>query len=260
MPTSRPDLLALDEAALQALATELGEPRFRGRQLFKWVHEKGARSFDAMTDLPLAFRTRLADAASIGSLVEVKRQQATDRTIKSLFRLPSGRHIETVLIPEIRDDGTAKRLTVCVSSQVGCAMGCTFCATGLMGFQENLTAGQIAEQAHAMNRIAHELFGRGISNVVFMGMGEPLQNYRAVTGSLDLLADGLGLSPKRITVSTVGLARRIRQLADDQADGRVPGARLAISLHAPTDPQRSAIMPVNRSEKTDLKALGAAVR
>ncbi len=255
-----PDLRSLNQDALVALALDMGEPAFRGRQLFKWVHEKGATSFEAMTDLPAGFRERLTETADLGTLVEVRRQQATDQTIKCLFRLPSGRHIEAVLIPDFHEDGRARRLTVCVSSQVGCAMGCTFCATGLMGFQENLTAGQIAEQVHAMDRIAHAEFGRGVSNVVYMGMGEPMQNYAAVTASLDLICDGLGLSPKRITVSTVGLARRIRQLADDQAEGRVRPAGLAISLHAPTDGQRSAIMPVNRSEKTDLKALGESVR
>lgn len=260
MTADRPDLRSLDEDALVALATDLGEPAFRGRQLFKWVHEKSATSFDDMTDLPLALRERLTETAQLGALVEARRQRATDRTVKSLFRLPSGRHVEAVLIPDFHDDGRARRLTVCVSSQVGCAMGCSFCATGLMGFQENLSAGQIAEQVHAMDRIARDEFGRGVTNVVYMGMGEPMQNYAAVTQSLDLICDGLGLSPKRVTVSTVGLARRIRQLADDQAEGRVKPAGLAISLHAPTDPQRSAIMPVNRSEKTDLKALGQAVR
>jgi 23S rRNA (adenine2503-C2)-methyltransferase len=267
MPTP-PDLRSLNAPALEALAVEMGEPRFRGRQLFKWVHEKGARDFETMTDLPAAFRARLAEAATLGTLDEVRRQQATDRTVKSLFRLPSGRHIETVLIPDFPDDPgpgpgqapRARRLTVCVSSQVGCAMGCTFCATGLMGFQENLTAGQIAEQVHRMDAVAKETFGRGVTNVVYMGMGEPLQNYAAVVASADLICGGLGLSPKRITVSTVGLARRIRQLADDQAEGRARPFGLAISLHAPTDAARSAIMPVNRSEKTDLGALGAAVR
>ncbi|MGB3543549.1 23S rRNA (adenine(2503)-C(2))-methyltransferase RlmN [Rubrivirga sp.] len=255
-----PDLRSLDADALEAYALDLGEPRFRGRQLFKWIHEKGATSFEDMTDLPASMRARLEETATLGNLTEVRRQRATDGTLKSLFKLPSGRHIETVLIPDLEDDGSAKRLTVCVSSQVGCAMGCTFCATGLMGFQENLTPGQIAEQVWAMDRVAREQFGRGVTNVVYMGMGEPFQNYNSVTESLGLLTDGLGLSPKRITVSTVGLARRIRQFADGQASGDVPKVGLAISLHAPTDPQRSAIMPVNRSEKTDLKALGASVR
>ena len=259
MEPPKTDLRDLDRDALEALAVSLGEPRFRGRQLFSWIHEKGATTLDGMTDLPLAFRERLAETAQVGTLVEVRRQKATDRTVKSLFRLPSGRHIEAVLIPDVREDGTAKRLTLCVSSQVGCAMGCTFCATGLMGFQENLTAGQIADQAHFMNRLAREMFGRGLTNVVYMGMGEPLQNYAQVVKSVALICDGLGLSPKRVTVSTVGLARRIRQLADDQASGAARPFGLAISLHAPTDGQRSAIMPVNRSEKTDLTALRDAV-
>jgi 23S rRNA (adenine2503-C2)-methyltransferase len=165
-----------------------------------------------------------------------------------------------VLIPDVREDGTAKRLTLCVSSQVGCAMGCTFCATGRMGFHENLTAGQIADQAHAMDAIARERFGRGLTNVVYMGMGEPLQNVANVVRSVALITDGLGLAPRRITVSTVGLARRIVEVADQQAAGAARPFNLAVSLHAPTDAQRSAIMPVNRSEKTDLTALRTAVQ
>ena len=254
------DLRALDRPALEALAVELGQPAFRGRQLFKWIHEKHADGFEAMTDLPAAFRDELAARYALGTLTEVRRQTATDRTVKCLYRLPSGRHIEAVLIPDFDAEGAPRRMTACVSSQVGCAMGCTFCATGLMGFQENLTAGQITDQARAMDDLARERFGKGLTNVVFMGMGEPLQNYAAVTTSVRLMHEGLGLGARRITVSTVGLARRIRQLADDQAAGRVPACRLAISLHAPTDAQRSAIMPVNRSEKTDLDALRDAVR
>lgn len=256
-----PDLLALDQDEMVAFMTEIGEPAYRGRQLFEWVHEKGARSFDAMTNLPLALRQRLSAEAQIGTLEETRRQVATDGTIKTLLRLPSGRAVEAVLIPDVdRETGKAKRLTACVSSQVGCAMGCTFCATGLLGFQENLTAGQIAAQAQHLDAIANETYGRGLSNVVYMGMGEPLQNYPAVAKSVGLIRDGLGLAARRVTVSTVGLARRIRQLADDQASGAIPGFRLAVSLHAPTDAQRSAIMPVNRSEKTDLTALRDAIR
>ncbi|MEM6327084.1 MAG: 23S rRNA (adenine(2503)-C(2))-methyltransferase RlmN [Bacteroidota bacterium] len=262
MPTvaSPPDLLALNEAEMTALMREIGEPAYRGRQLFEWVHEKGARSFDAMTNLPKPLRARLAAEAQIGTLEETRRQRATDGTIKTLLQLPSGRAVEAVLIPDFHEDGRPRRMTACVSSQVGCAMGCTFCATGLLGFQENLSAGQIAAQAHHLDAIAHTEYGRGLSNVVYMGMGEPLQNYPAVAKSVGLISEGLGLSPKRVTVSTVGLARRIRQLADDQAAGRALPFRLAISLHAPTDAQRSAIMPVNRSEKTDLSALRDAVQ
>jgi 23S rRNA (adenine2503-C2)-methyltransferase len=258
---ARPDLKAMDRAELEAFAVSLGEPAFRGRQLFRWLYEKGASSFEEMTDLPKALRERLPDVARIGTIEEVRRQTATDATVKSLFRLPSGRHVEAVLIPDLDEEtGEANRLTVCVSSQVGCAMGCHFCATGLMGFHENLTAGQIVDQVRAMDAVARERFGRGVTNVVYMGMGEPLQNYGPVLKSTALLKEGLGLSPKRITVSTVGLARRIRQLADDQAEGRAPPFGLAISLHAPTDPKRSAIMPVNRSEKTDLAALKDVVQ
>lgn len=182
---------------------------------------------------------------------------AKDQTVKALMRLPSGRKIETVLIPSLDSDGNAHRLTVCVSSQVGCAMGCTFCATGSMGFQENLTCGQIVEQVSSMREIAHKRFGRDISNVVFMGMGEPLLNYNAVLASLEILThpDAIGLSPKRITVSTVGLARRIRDLAND-----APKIGLAVSLHAPDESKRSSIMPINRSEATDLAVLESAMK
>ncbi|MEP0545893.1 MAG: 23S rRNA (adenine(2503)-C(2))-methyltransferase RlmN [Rhodothermales bacterium] len=253
----RADLKAMDRAELEAFAASLGQPAFRGRQLFKWLYGKGAADFTSMTDLPQAFRDRLEAVAAISGLDEVQRQTATDQTVKSLFRLPSGREVESVLIPDFDAEGKPKRLTVCVSSQVGCAMGCHFCATGLMGFHQNLTAGEIFDQVRRMNEVAEERFGRGITNVVYMGMGEPLQNYAAVLKSAALLSDpdGLGLSPKRVTVSTVGLARRIRALADDGAP-----FNLAISLHAPTDAQRSAIMPVNRSEKTDLGALKDAVQ
>ncbi len=256
-PDARPDLRAMSRAELDAFVRELGQPAYRGRQLFRWIHARRARGFDEMTDLPAAFRERLAEAARIGELEEVTRRVAADRTVKVLYRLPSGRTVESVLIPDIDPDtDEARRLTVCVSSQVGCAMGCTFCATGRMGFHENLSAGQIAAQVESLDAVAHQTFGRGVTNVVYMGMGEPLQNYDAVTKSVALLtdADGLALSPRRVTVSTVGLARRIRQLADDGAP-----FGLAISLHAPTDVQRSAIMPVNRSEKTDLGALRDAV-
>ena len=254
------DLRALGREALEAYARSLGEPAFRGRQLWQWVHEKDETEFEAMTNLPAAFRARLATVARVGTLAEVTRQTAADGTVKALLRLPSGRHVEAVLIPDVDEAGKARRLTACVSSQVGCAMACSFCATGRMGFLENLTAGQIADQAHAMNAVALETYGRGLTNVVYMGMGEPFQNYAAVVASVGLITEGLGLAPRRVTVSTVGLARRIRDAADDQAEGRIPAFGLAVSLHAPTDSQRSAIMPVNRSEKTDLTALRDAVR
>lgn len=250
------DLKSLGRSELEAFVRELGEPAYRGRQIFKWIYGKGATSFEEMTDLPKDFRERLDEVAVARRLEPTRLRTADDETAKALFTLPSGRSFETVLIPDLAPDGTPNRLTVCVSSQVGCAMGCAFCATGTMGFQENLNAGEIFDQAWCMNELAHARYGRGISNVVFMGMGEPFLNYDSVIGSIALLtaSDGLDLSPRRITVSTVGLARRIRMLADDD-----PGVNLAVSLHAPTDEQRSAIMPVNRAASTDLSALQTAI-
>ena len=247
---------ALGLAELEDLACALGQPAYRGRQLFQWLYGKGARSFEAMTNLPKAFRKTLADVAEIDTITQSQLQTARDETAKGLFTLSSGRQIEAVLIPDFDEDGAAKRLTVCVSSQVGCALGCSFCATGLMGFQQNLTAGEIFDQVWLMNALAQERYGRGVTNVVFMGMGEPLLNYDNVLRSITLLThpEGVGLSPRRITVSTVGLARRIKQLADDQ-----PRVNLAVSLHAPTDAKRSSIMPVNRAVATDLTALKEAI-
>jgi 23S rRNA (adenine2503-C2)-methyltransferase len=209
-----------------------------------------------MTDLPAALRDRLMDVAEIPRIRETRRQVSNDGTVKALFELTTGRHIEAVLIPDFDEEGDASRLTVCVSSQVGCAMGCTFCATGLMGFQQNLTGGEIFDQVVAMNEVAEERYGRRITNIVYMGMGEPLLNYDQVIRSVEMITheDGFGVAQRRITISTVGLARRIKQLADT-------GLRtnLAVSLHAPTDTKRSAIMPVNRAAATDLSALREAI-
>ena len=251
------DLKTLSRAELEAFAEDLGLKAYRGRQIFIWLYKKGVTTFDVMTDLPQDFRDRLKEVAIIGSMELDRLQTASDQTVKALFTLLSGRHIETVLIPDIAANGTANRLTVCVSSQVGCAMGCGFCATGQMGFQQNLTPGEIFDQAFYMNRLALERYGRSVTNIVFMGMGEPLLNYDSVKLSIERLThpDGLGLAPRRITVSTVGLARRIRQFADEDA-----GVNLAISLHAPTDEKRSSIMPVNRAAATDLNTLREAIR
>lgn len=251
-PADRVDVKALSREQLEEFAVSLGEPAYRGRQMFKWLFGKGAATFEEMTDLPKALRERLPEQALLHRLRPTHIQTSSDGTVKALFSLPSGLQFETVLIPDLNADGSANRLTVCVSSQVGCAMGCTFCATGTMGFQANLTSGEIFDQALFMNELSLKRFGRGITNIVFMGMGEPLLNYENVLRSIAILtdSDGLALSPRRITLSTVGLARRIRQLAD--AD---PGVNLAVSLHAPTDDQRSAIMPVNRAASTDLTAL-----
>lgn len=255
-PDTRTNVKALGEEGLEAFVQSLGQPAYRGRQLFKWLYEKDARTFEEMTVLPKAFREELRAKARIERIEPERLDTASDQTVKALFPLSSGRRIETVLIPDIDPRGDAQRLTVCVSSQVGCAMGCGFCATGLMGFQQNLTPGEITDQVREMHMLALERFGRPISNIVYMGMGEPLLNFDHVMTSIDILTheSGFGLSPRRITLSTVGLARRIKKLADTQ-----PRINLAVSLHAPTDAQRSAIMPVNQSTSTDLTALREAI-
>lgn len=255
---TRIDLKTMDRGELESYATSIGEPSYRGRQIFKWLYQKGAASFDEMTDLPLSLRNHLTETARLGTIESRAVQKASDDTIKVLFSLSSGKQIESVLIPGFEDDDDIPdRLTVCVSSQVGCAMACSFCATGLMGFQQNLTSGEIFDQVWFMNSLALEHFGKRITNIVFMGMGEPLLNYDNVMRAISVLTDtsGFGMSPRRITVSTVGLARRIKQLADD-------GSRfkLAISLHAPSDEKRSSIMPVNRAAATDLSALREAIQ
>ncbi|MBL7977565.1 MAG: 23S rRNA (adenine(2503)-C(2))-methyltransferase RlmN [Bacteroidetes Order II. Incertae sedis bacterium] len=255
---SKKNIKSLSLEQLEALALSLGEPRFRGRQLFQWLYAKGATSFEAMSNLPTAFRSALDTHFDLQTLKCIQMQTSViDGTVKSLYQLHSGKAIETVLIPGFDEDGDASRLTVCVSSQVGCAMGCTFCATGQMGFMQNLHAGEIYDQVWQMNQLANEQYGRKITNVVFMGMGEPLQNYEQVLQAIGLLTspEGLGLASRRITLSTVGLAGRIMRLADDDVK-----VNLAISLHAPTPEKRSEIMPVNRSLKTDLKALKEAVQ
>ena len=251
------NILHLTRDKLEQLVTQTGQPSFRGQQVFEWMYGKGARDFDAMTNLPAALRTELSQRAYIKGLAIAHVQIARDRTMKFLFELETGRKVESVLIPDFNEEGDVKRLTVCVSSQVGCAMGCSFCATGLMGFKQNLHPGEIYDQVWQLNEQAIQHFGRGVTNIVYMGMGEPLQNYASVMESVGLLTNPktLGLSPKRITVSTVGLARRIRQLADEQH-----AFNLAVSLHAPTDEKRSDIMPVNRSERTDLTALIDALK
>ncbi|NND70658.1 MAG: 23S rRNA (adenine(2503)-C(2))-methyltransferase RlmN [Rhodothermales bacterium] len=257
MDQSPLDLKTLTLPELVSLVESLGEPSFRAKQIFRWLHKGGVAAFDEMTNVPARLRTLLRDRSRIGTARLIKEVQSSDGTVKFLFELESGNRFETVLIPDFDSDGVAKRLTVCVSSQVGCAMGCTFCATGTMGFKENLSAGVIVDQVRFVDQRARGQYGRGVTNVVFMGMGEPLLNYDQVLLACQLLnnPDIFGLSYKRVTVSTVGLAKQIERLADDG----IP-ASLAVSLHAPDDTKRSSIMPVNRSERTDLTALRIAIQ
>ncbi|ABM27484.1 23S rRNA (adenine(2503)-C(2))-methyltransferase RlmN [Nitratidesulfovibrio vulgaris] len=235
------DILNLTYEELEAFMTaELGEPRFRARQVWQWLWQKCARSFDEMTNVSKATRARLAEKAVI-TWPEVETvQKSADGTTKFLLRLADGALVETVLIPSASREGTL-RITQCLSCQVGCAMGCTFCSTGTMGFERNMTMGEILGQvlvarAHlGDSRPDHPI----LRNLVFMGMGEPLLNLNEVMRSLRTLNDefGLSFSPRRITVSTCGIEKGLRELGESGL------AFLAVSLHAPNQEIRKRIMP-----------------
>lgn len=241
-----PDILSLSLPALQELFKTKGQPSYRAKQVYDWLWKQGVRSFDAMSNLPASLREQLKSEFSLPGLTLDTQQVSFDGTIKSRFTLHDGYHIETVLIP-VPDD---KRATVCVSSQVGCSLTCSFCATGKMGRIRNLTAGEIYAQAFATNLLSQEKLGYPLTNIVYMGMGEPLLNFSPVMESIRMITsqDGMGWSPKRITVSTAGIAKMIRKLGDDQVK-----FNLALSLHAADDDKRNRIMPIN--ESNNLKAL-----
>jgi 23S rRNA (adenine2503-C2)-methyltransferase len=229
------DLLGLTLEELETVAAALGVPRYRGRQLARWIYGRRALGFGEMTDLPDGLRRRLAAEATLSRLRLLVRSDASnDLTTKVLLGLHDGRTVETVLMRY--DDG---RRTVCISTQVGCGMGCTFCATGLAGLTRNLTAGEIVDQVLLVEREA----GERVSHVVFMGMGEPLANYDATVRALRLLNAPYGprIGMRSMTVSTVGLVPQIRRLADERLQ-----ITLAVSLHAPNDALRSDLVPVNR--------------
>jgi 23S rRNA (adenine2503-C2)-methyltransferase len=229
-----PDLRSMTLPELEAFAASLGEPAYRGRQLARWVHHRGAGSFDEMTDLPARLRAVLPARARMATLRVERRVTSSDgSTSKYQLVAQDGSTIESVLMRYV--DG---RLSACVSTQVGCAMACTFCATGLAGLTRNLTAGEITDQVRVMRQDS----GERINRVVFMGMGEPLANYGATVRALLLLSApyGPGIGMRHLTVSTVGLAPQIRRLAKE----RLP-ITLAVSLHAPNDALRGKLVPVN---------------
>ncbi|MDR5683023.1 MAG: 23S rRNA (adenine(2503)-C(2))-methyltransferase RlmN [Armatimonadota bacterium] len=233
-PSQAPDLRSMTVDELEAFALTLGEPAYRGRQLARWVHRHGAQTFEEMTDLPARLRAALPAVARITALRIGRRLTSTEgSTTKYLLVAADGSTIESVLMRYA--DG---RRTACVSTQVGCAMACTFCATGQVGLARNLTAGEIVDQVHRMQQDANETINR----VVFMGMGEPLANYDATVRAVRLLGApyGAGIGMRHITISTVGLVPQIRRLATE----RLP-VTLAVSLHAPDDRLRSALVPIN---------------
>jgi 23S rRNA (adenine2503-C2)-methyltransferase len=247
-----PDLRGLPRERVEALVSRLGEKPYRARQLFRWLHRGGAASLGEMTDVPRAFREALSSAARLTTLDRAVEQRSTDGTIKWTWRTRDRKLVESVYMPE------ADRRTLCVSSQVGCAVGCTFCLTGTMGLARNLEPGEIVDQVHRANRRLVELGvaegPRPLTNLVFMGMGEPLANYANLKVALELLLseDGPQFSQRHVTVSTSGLVPTIRRLGEETP------VKLAVSLNATTDEQRDVLMPINR--RWPLAELMAACR
>ena len=234
----RENLLGKPESALAHFFDGLGEKPYRARQVLRWIHQRNATAFGDMTDLSITLRERLGEVASIELPEVVSEKQSADGTIKWLFESGAGQAVETVFIPE------PGRGTLCISSQVGCAMDCSFCATGAQGFNRNLSVDEIIGQVtHANRQLPKRANGEpAVTNVVFMGMGEPLANYRNVVPALDLLLSdyAYGLSRRRITVSTSGIVPQIDRLGDDC------NVSLAVSLHAANDALRNELVPVNR--------------
>jgi 23S rRNA (adenine2503-C2)-methyltransferase len=246
----RAGLTGRPRPVLRALAEELSQPAYRGDQLFQWIHRHRARTFDAMTNLPKAFRDALAERYTLAAPQLAHEATSVDGTKKLLVRFTDGAEVECVLIPD------GERLTLCISTQVGCALACRFCATGTLGFKRNLTSTEVIEQVLVADDVARraadpgesrsaellEQRGRAITNVVLMGMGEPLLNPEGVRDALEVLTDdkGFGLSPQKVTLSTVGVLKNLWTFVD------TTGVNLAISLHAPDPALRAEIMPIER--------------
>lgn len=250
--SAKHNLLGMDRASLTALMTTLGEKPFRALQILKWIHQFGVTDFAEMTDLSKAFRAKLSDLCEIAPPAILSTHQASDGTRKWLFQVPGGSAIETVYIPE------PNRATLCISSQVGCALNCRFCHTAQQGFQRNLTSAEIIGQLwtveHQLRKEGVLKGERAVSNVVMMGMGEPLLNFDPVLSSVNLMLDdlGYGLSKRRVTISTSGVVPAIEKLT------QVTDVALALSLHAPNDKLRDEIVPINK--KYPIKILLAACK
>lgn len=242
------NIRSLELDVLKTFFIENDEKAFRAKQVFEWLWKKQATTFDEMTNLSVGTRELLKNYFEINPVTIAEKQVSNDRTIKNAFRLHDGKITEGVLIP------TPKRMTACISSQVGCSLSCAFCATGKLDRLRNIDAEEIFDQVALIKQQAEEHYQTPLSNIVYMGMGEPLLNYKNVLKSVELITspDGLGMSPKRITVSTAGIAKMIKQLGDDEVK-----FNLALSLHAATDSKRSEIMPIN--ESNSLEALSEAL-
>lgn len=246
MEQQKTDILSLYPEELEAEVLAMGEKKFRAKQIFEWLHVKNVDSFEKMTNLSAQLRARLEEKFCIKSLFVCKTlESCTDNTVKYLYGLDDGNHIESVLMEYSYGN------TICVSTQVGCKMGCRFCASTIAGYKRDLTAGEILGQIYTAQRES----GRKISGVVLMGIGEPMDNYDNVVRFLKLLScpQGFGMSLRHVSVSTCGIVPRIYELAELNL-----GITLSISLHAPDNAERSAIMPVN--DRWDINELMAACR
>lgn len=248
MPTDPSDirLKSLDE--LKLILTEAGEPAFRAKQLYEWIWKKNAGSFAEMGNLGHKLIQFLEASYKLNKVSIYTEQRSADGTVKFGFRLADGELVEGVLIP------TSTRMTACISSQVGCSLTCKFCATGYMDLKRNILFYEIYDQVDLIRKKALEYYGIPLSNIVYMGMGEPLLNYKNVSESINIITDpnGMGMSPRRITLSTAGIAKMIRKLGDEETK-----VEFALSLHAANDQKRSQIMPIN--EHNSLEALKEAL-
>ena len=248
MVSEKHNIRNLSLVELKAQVEALGEKSFRAKQVFEWLWKKNAGSFSEMSNLSVDFREKLKTHFFIDKIILDDQQISSDKTIKCAFQVEPGKVVEGVLIP------TRSRTTACISSQVGCSLSCTFCATGRLKLMRNLTAGEIVDQVVYLKNQAEQRYGQTLTNIVYMGMGEPLLNYKNMLRSTELLIseDGLGISPKRITVSTAGIAKMIKKLGDDEVK-----FNLALSLHAANDEKRNKIMEIN--ETNDLETLREAL-
>jgi len=235
---SKKNIRALSLQQLSDYFETIGEKKFRTKQVWNWLWQKHATAFEDMTNLSKDLRQRLSENFSLPAICTDATQYSIDGTVKTRFRTFDGHLVEGVLIP------ADNRQTACVSSQVGCSLSCKFCATGFMDKKRNLHFDEIYDEVMLLNQMAEKMYGRKISNIVFMGMGEPLLNYKNVLKAIERITanDGLGMSAKRITVSTAGVAKMIKQLGDDAVK-----FNLALSLHAANDKKRNEIMPINES-------------
>lgn len=248
MSTSKINIRNLSFEELKAQLVTIGQQAFRAKQVYEWLWNKNAHSFEEMSSLSKELRSELEENFFIDGVSVVDQQVSSDKTIKCAFEIEKGKVVEGVLIP------TTSRVTACISCQVGCSLSCAFCATGKLKLLRNLTAGEIVDQVAYLKNLSEEMYNRPLSNIVYMGMGEPMLNYKNVLRSIEIITskEGLGMSPRRITVSTAGISKMIKKLGDDEVK-----FNFAVSLHAANDVKRSKIMEIN--DTNDLKSLAESL-